>query len=202
MAGCLSVTLLVLTPALIPAQQTTRTSDSLERAFGSGGRVRMDLSAGEYVIQGAPENRVHVEWRVRNPDQLWRVKTRADVRGSQARIETDGPNNGGLRAVIRVPVRTDLDIRLTAGDLSIEGIEGNKEVELYAGEVDVDVRRAADYRRVDASVWAGEIDAPAFSASKGGLFRSVDWNGTGPYYLRVSLWAGEVRLYASSPAAR
>jgi hypothetical protein len=191
-----------MTPASMPAQQTIKTSDYLERAFGSGGRVRMDLSAGEYVIQGAPESRVHVEWRVRNPDQLWRVKARADVRGSQARIETDGPNNGGLRAVIRVPARTDLDINLTAGDLTIEGIEGNKDVTLYAGEVDVEVRRAADYRRVDASVWAGEIDAPVFSASKGGLFRSVDWNGTGPYTLRVSLWAGEVRLFATSPATR
>jgi hypothetical protein len=201
-AALAGVILLAAAPATWLAQQTARTSDSVERPFASGGRVRMDLSAGEYVVQGAQESRVHLEWRVRDPDQLWRVKTRADVRGAQARIETDGPNNGGLRVVIRVPVRTDLDIRLTAGDLSIEGIDGNKDVDLYAGEVDVDVRRAADYRRVDASVWAGEIDAPAFSASKGGLFRSVDWNGTGPYYLRVSLWAGEVRLYASSPAAR
>jgi hypothetical protein len=185
-------------PASMSSEQASRASDSLERPFTSGGRVRMDLSAGEYRIQGSADNRIQLEWSVRDPDQLWRVKTRADVRGSQATIETDTPNihNGGIRVVIRVPVRTDLEIDLTAGELTIEGIDGNKDVKLYAGEVDVDVRRAADYRKVDASVWAGEIDAPAFGASKGGLFRSVDWSGTGTYRLRVSLWAGEVRLFA------
>ena len=121
--------------------------------------------------------------------------------GSRATIETDGPDRDGLHAVVRVPARTDLDIRLSAGELRIEGIEGHKDVDLYAGEVDIDVRHAADYRSVDASVWAGEIDAPPFNASKGGLFRSVDWTGTGPYRLRVSLWAGEIRLYSTRSAA-
>lgn len=179
-----------------------RVSDALERPFASGGRVRMDLSAGEYRIEGATENRVRVEWTVRDPDQLWRVKARADVRGSQATIETDGPNRNGIHAVIRVPAKTDLEIKLSAGEIFIAGIDGHKDVELYAGEVNVDVGRVADYRSVDASVWAGEIDAPAFSGSKGGLFRSFDWNGSGPYRLRVSLWAGEVRLYSTTRAAR
>lgn len=193
---------LVAAPATEFRDQTARSSDSLERPFTSGGRVRMDLAAGEYRITGTSENRVRLEWSVRNPDQLWRVKTRVEVRGSEATIETDGPHTDGVHAVIRLPARTDLQIKLSAGEILIEGIEGHKDVELYAGEVDIDVGRAADYRTVDASVWAGEIDAPAFRASKGGLFRSLDWNGSGPYRLRVSLWAGEVRLYSTSPAAR
>jgi hypothetical protein len=181
---------------------TGRTSDSLERPFSSGGRVRMDLSAGEYLVTGTADNSVRVEWNVRDPDDLWRVKARAEVRGGDATIETDGPDHNGLHAVVRVPARTDLDIKLSAGELRIEGVEGHKEVDLYAGEVDIDVRRAADYRSVAASVWAGEIDAPPFSSSTGGLFRSLDWTGTGPYRLRVKLWAGEVRLYTSGSAAK
>jgi hypothetical protein len=176
--------------------RTDRVSDSLERPFAAGGRVRMDLSAGEYEITGTSTNHVRIEWSVRNPERLWRVKTRAEVRGSAATIETDGPDNGGLRAEIKVPLKTDLDIRLAAGEIRIAGVEGNKEIDLYAGEVDLDVGQASDYRTVEASVWAGEIDAQPFKASKGGLFRSIDWSGSGPYRLRVKLWAGEIRLYS------
>jgi hypothetical protein len=192
---------LAVAPATQTAERADPSSDSLERTFESGGRVRMNLSAGEYVITGTSENRVRLEWRVRDPERLWRVKARADVQGSRATIETDGGDGHGLHGVIRVPARSDLDIRLTAGELRIEGIDGNKDVDLYAGEVNIDVRRAADYRSVDASVWAGEIDARPFSASKGGLFRSVAWTGTGPYRLRVKLWAGEIRLFTTGAAA-
>jgi hypothetical protein len=192
---------LVAAPSM-QSRESERTSDSMERPFVGGGDIQMNLSAGEYRIVGTNTNTVRLQWTVRDPAQLWRVKARADIRGSRATIETDGPNHGGMHAEIQVPARSNLDIRLSAGEILIEGIEGNKDVDLYAGEVNVDVGRSTDYRRVDASVWAGEIDAPAFSASKGGLFRSLDWNGTGQYSLRVSLWAGEVRLYSTSTSAR
>jgi hypothetical protein len=195
-------TALVATPAMESLEQVGRSTDSIERPFVSGGHVRMVLSAGEYRIEGTSESRVKVEWRVRDPGRLWRVKARADVNGSTATIETDGPSQDGVHAVILVPVRTDLDVRLSAGELVIEGVDGHKDVSLRAGEVTIDVDRPQDYRTVDASVWAGEIDAPAFNGSREGLFRSFDWRGNGTYRLRVSLWAGEVRLRSALPEAR
>jgi hypothetical protein len=205
MRPALAVILLGVALVAVPSMQSResgRTSDSLERPFAGGGDIRMNLSAREYRVTGTNANNVRLQWTVRDPAQLWRVKARADVRGSRATIETDGPNHGGMRTDIQVPSRSNLDIRLSAGEILVEGVEGNKDIDLYAGEVNVDVGRSTDYRRVDASVWAGEIDAPAFSASKEGLFRSVDWNGTGKYLLRISLWAGEVRLYSTSTSAR
>jgi len=169
---------------------------SFEQPFPSGGRVRLNLSAGDYVITGALSNRVRLDWSVRDPNQLWRVKTRVAVNGTDATIETDGPSNSSFHVEIRLPVKTDLDVRLTAGKITVENINGNKVVDSYAGEVNLDIGRADDYRSVDASVWAGEIEAPAFRANKGGLFRSLDWTGKGPYRLRASLWAGKLRLYS------
>lgn len=201
---------LTLMLALAPASslfsalfaQTSRPSDSLERPFVSGGRVHLDLSAGEYGIQGTPDNRVRLEWSVRNPDRLHRVRARADIRGSDAWISLDGPDNGGLRVTVYVPRRSDLDVDLSAGEIRIEGIEGNKDVKAYAGEMHIDVGRVEDYRAVEASIWAGEIQAAPFRASKEGLFRSFNWDGTGPYRLRASLWAGELRLYANADRPR
>lgn len=195
----------ILGTALVaaPLSQTTqdaRTKDSLDRAFSQNGRVRMDLSAGEYRISGNPDNRIRMEWSVRDSDQLSKVRARADVRDGDASITTDGPTNKGLRVAIQVPQQADLYVRLTAGDLRIEGIRGNKDVELHAGDVRIDVGRAEDYRNVDASVWAGEIQAAPFQVFKDGLFRSFDWSGKGPYRLHARLKAGDLRLYSKDSA--
>jgi hypothetical protein len=178
----------------------TRPTDSLERSFVANGRIKMDLSAGEYRITGGTDDRIHMQWSVREGDDVKRVKARADVRGAAATLTTDGPMNH-FKVAIQVPARADLYIRLTAGDISIRNIEGNKDVELYAGEIDIDAGRAADYHRVDASVWAGELHASPFGATREGLFRSFDWSGNGRYRLHAKLKAGEIRIRASSPAS-
>ncbi len=176
---------------------SARPSDSLERPFTQNGRIRMDLSAGEYQISGSTDRRIHIEWSVREADQLSKVHARADVHGSDASIATDGPShNNGVRFVIHVPERSDLYVRMTAGDIRIEDVRGNKDVELHAGDARIDVGRAEDYHRVDASVWAGDLHAAPFNVIKGGLFRSFDWSGKGPYRLHARLKAGDLRLYA------
>jgi hypothetical protein len=191
---------LVMASALAAGQEA-RVSDSLERPFVTNGRVSMDLSAGEYRIVGASDNRIRLEWSVRDSSELRNVRARAEVRGSEARISTDGPTNH-FKVAIQVPARADLYIRLTAGELKVENVQGNKDIESHAGELNIDVGRADDYNHVEASIWAGEIHAPPYSISKEGLFRSFDWKGRGPYRLHARLKAGELRLFSKLPAER
>ena len=181
-----------------PGAQTagSRPSDSLERPFAPNGKIRMELSAGDYNISGSKDQRIHIRWSVRDADQLSRVRARADVRGADASIVTDGPSNNSLKFEIQVPDRSDLYVRMTAGDIRIEAIRGNKDIELHAGDVRIDVGRAEDYGSVDASVWAGDIKAEPFNTNKGGLFRSFEWNGHGRYRLHAKLKAGDLRLYS------
>jgi hypothetical protein len=192
-------TVFVASPGLLAIQeQDTWKSASLDRAFPQNGSIRMILSAGDYEISGGAADRIHVEWSVRDADQLPRVRTRVDVRNREATITTDGPSNRGLRVQIRVPQRSDVNVRLTAGDLRLEDIRGNKDIELHAGDVRIDVGRAEDYHAVSASVWAGDIHAQPFHVIKGGLFRSFDWSGKGPYRLHAKLKAGDLRLYSKA----
>ena len=179
--------------------QTSRPSSSLERDFVAHGKISMDLSAGEYRITGNPEHKIRMTWSVRDADRLSDVDARADIRGSEARIVTDGPTNN-FKVDIQVPLKADLYVRLTAGELRLDGVEGSKDVELHAGELRIDVNRAEDYHSVDASIWAGEIHADPFNVRKEGLFRSFDWKGKGPYRLHARLKAGEVHLSAKSAA--
>lgn len=180
--------------------QDTRTSGSLERNFAANGSVRMDLVAGDYHITGSADDRVRIDWSVREPEALAKVRASAEVRDRELSITTDGPSNKGLKFTIQVPTQTDLHVRLSAGDLTIEDVRGNKNVELRAGDLRIDVGRAEDYNKVDASLWAGDIKAAPFRVSKGGLFRSFDWTGSGPYRLHARLLAGDLHLYSKADA--
>ncbi len=192
--------MMLLGTALVFAQPG-QTSSSLDQPFAPNGRVRMDLSAGDYHITGSADSRIHLDWSVRDGESLSKVRARADVRGRDANVITDGPSNKNFKVTIRVPNQTDLYVRLTAGDLRVEDIRGNKDIELRAGDARVDVGRAEDYNSVDASLWAGDIKADAFNIYKGGLFRSFTWSGKGPYTLHAHLMAGDLRLYSKATEA-
>ncbi|MBI2220250.1 MAG: hypothetical protein HYU53_03480 [Acidobacteria bacterium] len=85
-------------------------------------------------------------------------------------------------------------IRLSAGDLDVRRVEGSKDVDMWAGDVRIEVGEADGYRRVEASVRAGQITSSPFRINKGGLFRSFEYDGKGPHNLRVKLMAGDLKL--------
>ena len=184
--------------AVTASAQDTRPSGSLERPFSANGSVKMDLVAGDYHITGGAQDRVRIDWSVRDADALAAVQARADVRDREMSITTNGPHNRGLKFTIQVPNQSDLYVRLSAGDLTIEDVRGNKDVELRAGDLRIDVGRAEDYKQVDGSLWAGDIKASAFQIFKEGLFRSFEWTGKGPYRLHAHLMAGDLHLYSKS----
>ena len=177
-----------------PSRSQVPENDSLETAFVDGGRITIHLSAGEHRISESPDDHIRVLWRVDDERRSAEVDARADVDGSTARIDIDGPRNN-FRTYIEVPRRSDLVVRLTAGDLSVENVEGDKDIRVRAGDLSIDVGDVRDYARVEGSLWAGDIDAGPFDIEASGLFRSIDWQGEGERELRFHLFAGDVRLH-------
>ena len=173
--------------------QGERPSDSVEKAFAKGGRIRLDLSAGDYTIRGQMIDAIRVRWETRDARDMRSVRTDVIISGAVATVRTDGPRNH-FRVAIDVPQRVDLDVELSAGDLTVKGVEGNKTLSMWAGDVTIDVGDPGQYRRVDATVRAGEISASPFGRSTGGLFRSLHWKGPGSYILDAKLTAGDLKL--------
>jgi hypothetical protein len=165
----------------------------VERPFKAGGSIGFDLSAGAYTIRGSAEDRISVRWEVRDPDDRARVRTDIAVQGASATIRTRGPKNN-FRVDIDVPSRCDLDLTLSAGDLRVRGIEGNKSLSMWAGDVTIEVGRAEQYRVVDVSVRAGDLTVEPFNRNTGGLFRSFHWTGSGKYAIHAKLFAGDLKL--------
>ena len=172
-------------------------SGPVDRQFGSGGTVHMDLSAGQYVITGTDSDRLRVRWTARNPEDAKEAKVVVDVKGSTARIATDGPSNN-FHVEIDLPSRTHIILRLSAGEIRVSGIEGNKDISAWAGEVRVGVEDPAQYGKVSASLTAGEIRADAFGEKREGVFPSFTWTGKGSYELSTRLTAGQITFREES----
>ncbi len=165
----------------------------VERQFASGGNIQMRLAPGDYTISGTPTEHIQVTYRPTNTTS-GPVKVELEASGFNASLSVRHAGHN-FHADIEVPLRSDLFIRLGAGDINIQGISGSKDVEVHAGDVNVDVRRPEDYQQVDASVAIGDLTAPAFNVSKEGFARSFKHHGPGLYRLHVHVGAGDVRLY-------
>jgi hypothetical protein len=183
-------TLLLAAALAAPAQTSTDHSATFD--VSAGQEIRMDLSAGEYRIVNGVEGKIRVTWSGEHRYDADRVHVRFRNKSGRAELETDRTKD--VRVVIQVPSRSDLYIRLSAGDLSVSGIEGNKDIGVTAGELRVDVGDPASYGRVRSSVRIGEINAGPFKMNKEGFFRGFDIDGKGPYSLRATVGVGEVTL--------
>jgi hypothetical protein len=182
----------VLAAVALPAG--TEPTQAVERAFQNGGQVRLELTAAEYHITGVPDGKIRVSWWSSKPGAAEKARADLDVRGNTATVRTNGPHNGNLHFAIDVPERCDIDVDLSAGDISVRGIEGNKSLDMWAGDATIDVGRADLYRQVDASVRFGDISAQPFNVSKEGIFRSFSWKGSGKYIVKAHLFAGDLKL--------
>ena len=76
--------------AFVASAADNRPSDSLERSFAEGGRIRLDLSAGDYTISGSADAKLHVEWSVKEASQLKEVRVNPKLTGSEAVVEVQG----------------------------------------------------------------------------------------------------------------
>jgi hypothetical protein len=162
-----------------------------EKDFVSGGKIEITLESGDYHVRASSDSRIHVHWNEASARGV-RVKLTTNGKSADLRVENTPHNN--FHATIEVPALTDVRIRLTAGNLEMAGIKGDKDIEANAGNLNISVGSANDWGDVDASVTAGDLHAPAFQKATGGLFRSFKWKGPGKYMLRVHLTAGDINL--------
>jgi hypothetical protein len=162
--------------------------------FPSGRNLRLHLRSGEFRIVGHSDNRVAVHLNGRNADNARDLTVRFRRSDNTADLRVFGGPKNDLEVTIEVPSSAMLLVRMPAGDLSIEGVSGDKDVELHFGDLTIAVGNAADYNHVDASVMSGGLEAAPFGESHGGLFRSFEKNGTGKYKLHAHVGAGDLTL--------
>jgi hypothetical protein len=162
--------------------------------FPSGSKLRLHLRSGEFRIVGHNDNKIAVHLNGRNANNARELTVRFKRWDNDADLRIFGGPKNNLEVTIDIPSSATLFVRMPAGDLSVEGVSGDKDVELHAGDLTISVGDAADYSYVDASVLTGDLEAAPFHESHGGLFRSFAKHGTGKYRLHAHVGAGDLTL--------
>ena len=160
--------------------------------FPSGGTIRMHVGAGGYTISGTDSETISITYTCRTSGKLKAVRARIKVDNSVADVWLQNTPHDDFEATVEVPRRSNLWVRLPAGEVNISDVEGDKDVESLAGEINIEIAHPEEYGRRDASVVAGDVEASAFDVSKGGLFRSFKQRGSGKYRLHAHILAGEI----------
>jgi len=162
--------------------------------FPSGSKLRLHLRSGEFRIVGRSDNKIAVHLAGRNADNARDLTVRFRRWGNDGDLRIFGGPKNNLEVTIEIPISAMLFVRMPAGDLSVEGVSGDKDIELHAGDLNISIGDAADYGHVDASVLSGDLEAPPFHESHGGLFRSFEKRGAGKYTLHAHVGAGDLTL--------
>jgi hypothetical protein len=168
-----------------------RTGDSpVEAKFVPGGRIRMDLCSSGAEIIGTDDSALRVSYRPEGAG----VRVRIRVSGERADLKVTGCPHNNFHARIEIPKSSALYVRMFAGQLDVDDVTGDKDVELTFGQLNMDVGKPEAYSHVDASVNSGQVEAAAWNVSKGGLFRSFDRSGPGKYNVHAHIGAGQIEL--------
>ena len=171
-------------------ETSAEASPVADKAFVAEGKINFDLDGGGYEIKTATDNHI----RVAVSGNSGTAKVDVTVNGTSADVKIKDTPHSNFRAIVEVPATADIVVRLSGGELKMAAITGNKDVESYAGNVEIAVGDPSTYARVDAAVKAGELHASPFGGTKSGLLQEFTWSGSGKYTLRAHLGAGNLAL--------
>jgi hypothetical protein len=166
----------------------------LEADFPSGGQIKMRIRSAEIHIVGSDENKIAVHVGGMRGSDSDDVEAYFKRTGDSGELRVTGGPSSEVTITVRVPRSSSLKVHIFAGAVEVKDIQGDKDIELGAGDLTIGVGNAADYSHVDASVTSGAIEAAPFGESRGGLFRSFEKTGSGKYKLVAHVGAGDLTL--------
>jgi len=156
--------------------------------------LHLHVRSGEILIVGTDGDKITVDLAGKNADKIQDVRGRLSLANNVADFHLTGGPRNELQIIIHIPKNSDLTARIFAGEVNVQDVIGNKDVELHAGELTIGVAKPEEYGHIDMSVNAGELDAEAFGDSKGGLFRSISRDSGGKYRLRAHVGTGQLNI--------
>jgi hypothetical protein len=198
----------LLTLILVPfctASDHWRDSDYEEshsevRDFVSGGMVHVRLSVGDVQVRRSNDNQIRVHYTVKSRHESYVKDTRLDfeVRGNNANLDFHARgNNTSIDLELEVPQNTNLDVHGKVGDLTVEDIEGDKDLELGVGDIRI-AHDSSGYRFVRASTGIGDVNADVGhdqnAEVSGWLGKTLRYSGEGKYELRAHVSVGDITL--------
>ncbi len=133
----------------------------------------MRVSVGDLRISRGDSNKIHLRYTVksRRERNVKDAKVDFDVLGNDARIEFHSPTSGNTQfdVELEVPPNTNLDVHEKVGDMTVENVEGDKDLSLSVG-------------------------GNSYGETSGWLGKTLKYHGDGKYELRAHVSVGDITL--------
>jgi hypothetical protein len=165
--------------------------------FAAGGFVHVRLSVGDMHIKPGDTNKISLRYTVKSHREknLKEANVSFDVRGTDATIEFHAPSGGNTQfdVELEVPPNTNLDVHAKVGDVSVDDVEGDKDLSLGVGDIRV-ANEHSGYRLVHASAGIGDVNGDGYGETSGWLGKTLKYHGEGKYELRAHVGVGDIHL--------
>jgi hypothetical protein len=175
----------------------------LSKSLPAKGTLVMDVNVGEVRVVRSDEEktiRLTIDPGAFYADATVRSWIRQfDVAGDRASIDLKLPkhndNHSSPSVTIYLPSQTDLKLQLGIGDLTVKGIEGNKELHVGIGDLTVGVLDGAKYNEIRTGTKIGDAaDAVSNKRADGFFPQTQHVSAQGIYKLHATVGIGDVNV--------
>ncbi len=167
------------------------------REFVTGGSVHVRLSVGDIHVKRGDSAKIRLNYTVksRHEGSIKDSHVDFDIHGNEANIEFHAPSGGNTQfdVELEVPANTNIDVHEKVGDLTVDNIEGDKDLSLGVGDIRITTGHAA-YRMVNASTGIGDVNSEGYGETSGWLGKMLKYHGDGKYELRAHVGVGDIHL--------
>jgi hypothetical protein len=192
----LAVYLLFASVAFCQATQETANPQHqrFETNVAGSATLRLHLHDGDFRVVGSDSEKISVHVESKNVEQAKNIKIQLKRSGSAVDLTLSHVAEERTAGHDRSPQIHKPVCAHAWRDLSVQGVVGNKDLELAAGDLTIVVGSPEDYSHIDLSVKFGDISGTQFGNPKGWLGNSVRRDGNGKYRLHAHVMAGDLVL--------
>jgi len=175
-------------------QSTNLQNQVFEAILANGANLRLHLHDGDFRVVGSDSERISIHVDGKNIALAKNIRIQLTRWGNAADLRLSRVPKNELQVTIAIPRYTNLYARMHGGDLSVQGVAGDKDIELTGGDLTIQVGSPEDYSHVDLSVRFGDVSGTQFGNPKGWIGNSVRKDGNGKYRLHAYVMAGDLVL--------
>lgn len=185
------------------AETKTACSQTASYPLQSRAVLMIDSKPAGLHIVGTDQGAIHISCSASSYETAEQVSFHFSPTANGAKLSIEGPHlqhgDNGLEVRVEVPRRTNLTVRMFAGQVTVAEVKGDKDIAVGAGQIEISSIHDGDYHNVDASVGVGEVQARAFGVDKGGFFRNFSKkNPNGDYRLQAHVTTGQIELLGNA----
>ena len=175
----------------------------ISKSLSAKGTLVMDVNIGEVRVVRSDEEkmiRLEIDPRAFYDEATVRSWVRQfAVAGDRASIDLRLPkhndNHSSPSVTVYLPSQTDLKLQLGIGDLTVKGIEGNKELHVGIGDLTVGVLDGAKYNEIRTGTKIGDADDAVSHERSDGFFpKTQHVSAQGIYKLHATVGIGDVNV--------